>query len=78
MAILNVITCEKNTEWFKMMKEHQHTTFYNQGWALVMLHSVGEHARWVESSNLVGALRELSLSEIKCLVGLLKIWERYW
>ena len=33
-----------------------------------MLHSVGEHARWVESSNLVGALGELNLSEIKSLV----------
>ena len=40
-----------------------------------MLHSVGEHARWVESSNLVGALGELNLSKIKCLVRLLHISE---
>ena len=32
-----------------------------------MLHSVGEHARWVESSNHVGALGELSLSEESAL-----------
>ena len=38
-----------------------------------MLHSVGEHARWVESSNRVGASGELNLSEINCLALLLGV-----